>query len=161
MAAFGTASLLDCSTLRDGEHTSFRLNYDHIRKLSPTDDYEVEDVEDPPALIDPDGNSLAHGTSVRLRKLKMKRAISEGQFLRSLSRRFALNSSEMKIHINSGTPLKRFDISTEFRFPADGVPHVDVATAPDGWAEESVNGHKVRWWIGFTEKPLDDDHQQY
>lgn len=159
LAAFGTASLLDCSTLRDGQRTDFRMNYDRIRKLAPTADYKVEKMPEPTPLASPSGDLLEHGTKIRLRGLKMKRAISESQFLRSLSRRFALDASEMTIHVNGDSILRRFDISTEFRFPADGIPHGEV-TIEDGWAVEKVEGQPVKWWIGFTEKPLDDDQQQ-
>lgn len=160
LAAFGTASLLDCNTLRDGQNTNFRLNYDAIRKLKPTDDYEVEEFPIPVKMVAPDGTQIVHGTRIRLSGLRMKRAISEDQFLRSLSRRFALNSSEMTIHVNGGSALRRFDIPTEFRFPEDGVPNSDVVVDADGWAEEQVDGNTVKWWIGFTEKPLDDDQLQ-
>lgn len=160
LAAFGTAALLDCSSIREGRRTDFRMNYDHIRKLAPTDDYEVEEVPDPADLRSPQGKQLQKGTCIRLRGLKMKRAISEGQFLRSLSRRFALDSSDMTIHVNGKATLRRFDIATEFRFPKDGVPHDGVVIDADGWAEEQVEGKIVKWWIGFTDKPLDDDQQQ-
>lgn len=160
LAAFGTAALLDCSSIREGRRTDFRMNYDHIRKLAPTDDYEVEEVPDPADLRSPQGKQLQKGTCIRLRGLKMKRAISEGQFLRSLSRRFALDSSDMTIHVNGKATLRRFDIATEFRFPKDGVPHDGVVIDADGWAEEQVEGKSVKWWIGFTDKPLDDDQQQ-
>lgn len=160
LAAFGTATLLDCSTMREGQRTDFRMNYDHIRQLDPTADYEVEEVPAPVELVSPDGNLLHQGTCIRLQGLKMKRAISEGQFMRSLSRRFALDSSEMRIHVNGRSALRRFDIATEFRFPKDGIPHDDITIDHDGWAEEKVDGHAIKWWIGFTDKPLDDDQQQ-
>lgn len=159
LAAFGTAGLLDCSTLRDGELTQFRMDYDHIRRLQPSDDYEVEEVSDAVPMVRPDGSPIEHGTCIRLRALKMKRAISETQFLRSMSRRFALNGAEMTVHLNGNATLRRFDIETEFRFPADGTPNDDVAVI-DGWAHENIEGHPIRWWIGFTERPLDDDQEQ-
>lgn len=159
LAAFGTAGLLDCSTIRDGQRTDFRMNYDHIRKLAPTADYAVETVPDPTLLARPDGTYLKDGTCIRLRDLKMRRAISESQFIRSMARRFALDASVMTIHLNGHATLRRFDIETEFRFPNDGVPNDDVKIR-DGWAGEHVEGRPVTWWIGFTEKPLDDDQQQ-
>jgi DNA topoisomerase VI subunit B len=159
LAAFGTAGILDCSTIRDNERTDFRMDYDHIRALSPADDYEVEDLPDPPNLTTPEGVSLEHGTLIRLTALRMKKRTSEAQFLRSMSRRFALNSTEMKIHLNTNSTLSRFEIKTEFRFPEDGSPSDDVEVI-EGWAHEEVNGHPISWWIGFTEKPLDEDQQQ-
>lgn len=159
LAAFGTAGILECSTIRDDQRTDFRLDYDQIRQLDPTEDYIVGDIDDPSPLVDPNGRPLLHGTRVRLTKLRLKRAISQEQFLRSMSRRFALNTDQMTVVINGREQLNRFDISTEFRFPDDGVPNDDVHVQ-DSWAIESVDGRPVRWWIGFTEKPLNEDNQQ-
>jgi hypothetical protein len=160
LAAFGTAGVLDCSTLRDDQRTDFRLDYDAIRQLDPSKDYIVDNVPDAPPLLTPSGGTLSHGTRIRLTRLKMKRAISQDQFLRSMSRRFALNDGEMQIVINGAFELSRFDINCEFRFPQNGTPHDEVVIGDDGWAEEHLDGKLVRWWIGFTEKPLTEDQQQ-
>lgn len=160
LAAFGTAGVLDCSTIRDGQRTDFRLDYDNIRMLDPNEDYKVEPVPDPPDLLSPHGQTLIHGTHIRLRRLKLKKAVSRDQFLRSMSRRFALNSNELAVHIDGGAELSRFNLPTEFRFPANGVPNDDVKIGLDGWAEEDLHGQPLRWWIGFTLKPLDEDQQQ-
>jgi hypothetical protein len=157
LAAFGTAGILECATLRDSEFTTFRLDYDEIRKLPPDKDYEVEDAEDnsPPAA--PDGAALGSGTRIRLTRLLLKRALSEDQFLRSMSRRFALSQTEMRIFINGGQ-LSRFDVPVEFRFPDNGMPSEDVE-AQDGWAKQTLeNGEEIRWWIGFTAKPIEEDY---
>lgn len=159
LAAFGTAGLLDCVTVRDGAVTRFRLNYENVRKLDPTEDYVVEEVPDAAVLLKPDGTELNQGTLVRLRDLHLKRAVAQDQFVRSMSRRFALNTSEMTVYINGTTQLDRFDMPTEFRFPADGVPNEDIRVE-DGWAVESFEGKEVRWWIGFTANPLTEDQAQ-
>lgn len=158
LAAFGTAGILECSTLRESELTTFRLDYDAIRQLNPDEDYEVEDAEDesPPAA--PDGKELEHGTRIKLTKLWLKRALSEHQFMQSMSRRFALAQNEMRVVIND-QELKRFDVPVEIRFPRDGRPHDDVESVEDGWAQETLpGGAEVRWWIGFTEKPIEEDY---
>lgn len=158
LAAFGTAGILECATLRDDELTNFRLDYNQIRKLPPDQDYEVEEAEDASPPQTPDGEPLAHGTRIRLTKLLLKRALSESQFMRSMSRRFALSQSEMKIFIN-GTELSRFDTPTEIRFPDDGAPDGVREIDDNGWAvQELENGQDVRWWIGFTEKPIEEDY---
>jgi Histidine kinase-, DNA gyrase B-, and HSP90-like ATPase len=166
LAAFGTAGILDCSSVRDGTRTDFRLNYDNIRKLDPSADYKVEEVPTKLPLVTPAGHELHHGTRVLLTNLKLKRAIPRDQFLRSMSRRFALDGQQMKIHINEVDELHRFDIPCEFKFPRDGLPPGDsIIETLDGWAEESVidgegQPRKLRWWIGFTEKPLTEDIHQ-
>jgi len=158
LAAFGTAGVLDCDTLRDGVETSFRLDYDEIRKLDPSEDYRVEPLT-PTQLLDPDGKPLEHGTRVRLTRLKLKKAISQEQFLRSMSRRFALKTDQMEVVVNTAATLDRYDIVCEFKFPRDGVPD-GVEVDEEGWAVEELDGQQVRWWIGFTEKPLGEDQQQ-
>ena len=159
LAAFGTASVLECSTLKDGNHVAFRMNYDEIRKLDPSEDYRVKDAEDLSPPVNPeDGSSLQHGTRIILSGLLQKRALGEPQFFRSMARRFAISAEEMAVHIN-GRPLQRFDMNVQFRFPPDSIPE-GVAIA-DGWAVEAIApNHEVRWWIGFTEKPLEDETLQ-
>jgi hypothetical protein len=160
LAAFGTAGILECTTMRKGgELIGFELDYDAIRSLDPDKPYPVTELSNPEPLIDPlTGTLLEQGTRIRLRGLRQKRRLAEPQFALSMSRRFALDSDEMTVLIN-GDPLQRFDYPVEIRFPRDGVPSgVDVGD--DGWAEELVDGKPVRWWIGFTAKPLDEEGVQ-
>ena len=166
LAAFGTAGILDCTTIRDGVRTDFRLDYDNIRRLNPTADYKVEPILDVIPFLTQAGKPFQHGTRIRLTDLKLKRAIPRDQFMRSMSRRFALDGSQMRIHVNDGDELRRFDIQCEFKFPRDGIPPAEgIRITTDDWAKETlIDGEgkprPVRWWIGFTEKPLDEDTQQ-
>ena len=156
LAAFGTARVLECHTISAaGEYTSFRLDYDRIRELDPADEYSAEQTSNAIELNDPDGNELSHGTRIILSSLRPRRAINEAQFRQSLSRRFALDADEMKIFVNQN-PIGRFEYEVEFMFPRDSKLLDDDAlvVADDGWAEVDIDGSPVRWWIGFTEKPL-------
>ena len=156
LAAFGTAGNLECSTVKDGELTAFKLDYDEIRKLFPDEDYVVEEADDESPRA-PDKSELQSGTCIRLTRLLLKRALSENKFMRSMARRFALSQTEMRIFINE-TELSRFEVPVEFRFPDDGAPDGDI-DVQDGWAVEQLDGDKeVRWWIGFTEKPIEEDY---
>jgi hypothetical protein len=160
LAAFGTAGVLECTTRKEGEQTSFKLDYERIRKLKPAEDYEVEDIDQQEPLVDPSGSEIAHGTRIRLTRLHLKRALTEEQFMQSMSRRFSIAQTEMKVSIN-GKGLSRFDIQVEVRFPADGIPSDKVSVAADGWAEEELEpGRPVRWWIGFTKTPLKEEALQ-
>jgi hypothetical protein len=157
LAAFGTAGYLECTTVRHGETTAFGIDYDELRRLRPDRDYFVDVIKNPPPLISPEGLALAQGTRVRLTGLRVKRKISEQSFLVSMSRRFALNG--MNVLIN-GKPLRRFDIPLEYKLPRDLSPR-GVLEDDRGWAvEELPSGNEVRWWIGFTAKPLVDSEQQ-
>jgi hypothetical protein len=164
LAAFGTAAILECITIRTGERTAFRLDYDEIRKLRPDQDYVVRPVEQDVPLLNPEtSEELQHGTRVRLTKLHLKKALNQDQFMRSMSRRFAINKSDMLVKIN-GKELDRFQIPVQIRFPRDGKPSDDIEVdAKNEWAREVLpiaGGEEVRWWFGFTEKPLAEDLQQ-
>ncbi|MGH9025484.1 MAG: ATP-binding protein [Acidimicrobiia bacterium] len=159
LAAFGTATILELRTRREGEDdVAFRLDYDKIRAKDPTEPYEVEESEDAEDISDPEGNRLAHGTRVRLTGLRLKRRLDEDRFVQSMSRRFALNDAEMRVLIN-GRPLGRYALDVQFRFPPDALP---AEAKQDGdWAVETLEGDReVRWWMGFTRKPLDSEGEQ-
>jgi hypothetical protein len=160
LAAFGTAGLLECTTKReDGSVICFEMDYDAIRGEDPDKPYPVREIEDPDPIVDPDsGNELAHGTRIRLSKLRQKRRLTETQFFMSMSRRFAVDEDQMKVKINDNK-LGRFTYPVQFRFPKDGMPD-GVTMDDDGWAADSVEGKPVRWWMGFTEKPLDEEGVQ-
>ena len=158
LAAFGTAKVLDCYTVRTGQITSFRLDYDAIRRHGSSADCPVSEGLDQEPLQCPDGTSLSHGTRIRLSDLRLKRAIPANQFMQSMSRRFSIDQTEMRVFVN-GQQLQRFDMPVEFKYPRDGVPNDSVTVDANGWGIEALqNGEEVRWWIGFTEKPLDADY---
>jgi hypothetical protein len=158
LAAFGTAGMLECVTLKNGQLTSFRLDYDEIRKLDPDRDYPAPPADDASVPESPTTHEpLERGTRITLGRLKLRRALTGEEFVRSMSRRFAIDATQMAVWIN-GTPLKRFDVPLEFKFPMDGLPRESV-TVENGWAiEELEPGRVVRWWIGFTPKPIEDDN---
>ncbi len=159
LAAFGTAKILECYTIQEGQVVSFRLDYDAIRQAEPGADCEVEETETQELLCTPDSTPLANGTRIRLSKLRLKRAISEDQFLKSMSRRFAIDQADMRVFIN-GMQLQRFDMELEYRFPKDGQPSgYECQVGDDGWGTEKLpSGKEVRWWIGFTPKPLEAEY---
>lgn len=159
LAAFGTAEILDCHTVRDGLGLSFRLDYNDIRNTDPGQDTEVAEVDVDELLYSPAGSLLPSGTRIRLSSLRLTRAISEGRFMRSMSRRFAIDQTEMRVFIN-GTQLERFGMDLQFRFPKDGQPRDYTGTVDNrGWGIENLDsGQEVRWWIGFTPKPLEAEY---
>ncbi len=160
LAAFGTASVLEVTTKKAGsDPVSFRLDYDKIRRQDPTSPYKVETSTDLGPLVDPlTGRALEHGTRIRLSGLRLKRRLNADRFRSSMSRRFALNDHEMSVHIN-GQPLAKFELDVELRFPPDRVP--DEAELDGDWVvEELSNGREVRWWMGFTAKPIKDEAER-
>ena len=160
LAAFGTASILEVRTRRaNSPDVAFRLDYDEIRRKEPTSPYKVESSTDNAPLVDPStGIELTQGTRIRLSGLRLKRRLNADQFRDSMSRRFALNEHEMKVYIN-GEPLTRFELDVALRFPPSRLPH--EASRDGDWAVETLaDGKEVRWWIGFTAKPIKDETQQ-
>ena len=141
----------------DGELICFQMDYDAIRSEDPDKPYPVSEVSADP-LIDPgSGEELKHGTRIRLSSLRQKRRLGKDQFFLSMSRRFAVDENDMVVKINDDA-LGRFNYPVQFRFPDDAVP--DELEVDDGWIVDSVQGKPVRWWMGFTEKPLDEEGVQ-
>ena len=173
LAAFGTARVLECYSVAQAPSVQeadrnglvpvgFQLDYDHIRSQPVGSSYETEPAQDMSPLVSPCGGELVHGTRITLSGLRMKRAIGEARFLDSMSRRFALDAGNIRIHFN-GQPLSRFNYDVQIRLPRDmtGDSPRSGMQADDDWAvEELVDGHRVRWWIGFTERPLADESQR-
>ena len=161
LAAFGAARVLECTTVdKLGEKTSFLLDYDAIRSLEPSEDYPVGLADDGSSLVGPDGDELDHGTRIRLSKLRPRRALNTEQFHRSLARRFSLDSEQMRVIVNS-VEVTRFNYNLEIQFPRDGeLFNEDVIVGEDGWAEMDLKDGPVKWWIGFSEKPLPDKELQ-
>ena len=159
LAAFGTAKILDCYSIRNGQTASFRLDYEEIRKSPPGSDCSLEENIDQQPLCAPDGSILATGTRIRLSSLRLKRAVPEDQFMQSMSRRFSIDQTEMRVFIN-GQLLQRFAMPLAFRFPnAEHTPGACVVIGDDGWGTETLSdGNEVRWWIGFTAKPLEAEY---
>lgn len=156
LAAFGTADVVEVATksLSAGPITAFTLDYDRIRKAPAGGEVPVSEIEVPPVLTRPDGTEVDHGTRVELSCLRLTQPISEDRFVRSMSRLFAIASPEMKVFIN-GRALERFAVKTRFRFPPDALP--EKAHEQDGLAVEVVDGKEIRWWIGFTPEPIEDE----
>ena len=160
LAAFGTSKVLECHTVdRHGDTTSFRLDYEAIRSLDPAENYDVEPATDNAQLRDSEGNALTSGTRITLSSLRPRRALNEEQFRRSLARRFSLDADQMRIVVND-QDIGRFDLNLDVRFPTDGLLLDDAVERRDSWADSSIDGKPVRWWIGFTAKPLQEKELQ-
>ena len=141
LAAFGTALILDCYTVRAGVSVSFRLDYDRIRRTPAGADCEVDENIDQEPLQTSDGTTLSSGTRIRLSGLRLKRAISRDRFIRSMSRRFAIDQTEMRVFIND-QQLRRFDIDLEFRYPKDETP-AECEVGADDWGRGDPRKRKA------------------
>jgi hypothetical protein len=166
LAAFGTGHLLEVVTKRAGATAvGFRLDYKRLRDHEPGQSSPVEELigDDIAPLCRPDGQLLDHGTRVRLTSLQNKRRPNPARLMTSMRRRFALDEREMRVEIN-GEPLTRFDMDFPLRFPRDGAPG-DCEGANNDFiidlVDDGAGGKQpVKWWIGFTDKPVKEENLQ-
>lgn len=163
-AGFGIAEIMVIETVSKttGEKTAFRLNVNSLRTKKYISENAVIEVDE---YLGPDEKrKVDHGTTIRLRTLDMARRPSEGQFAKSMARRFLLPQriADFKVWVN-GSPLPQgADLEkVEFKFPqsykAEEIP-AGLTIAHDGWAEEKLtNGYQVRWQVVFYEDPIEEE----
>lgn len=144
LACFGTAKLIEIRTVKNGWLTHFALDYDEIVRLSggalvSTEPYRPHIIEDERC----EGES--NGTTIILKRLQLKHRLKEDDFRRSMARRFAILSEDFRVVIN-GKSLVRTEAPFQFRYPESGIQ-----------AEDVTGVGTIKWWIGFTEKPIPDE----
>lgn len=138
LAGFGIAEDIVVRSVRAGRAVEILLNYSDLRNRQAIEGLELEPTADE-ETTEPDG------VSVTFRRLKLKRRINLDSFMRSMSRRFALQSDLMQIKINTAG-LTKEQLPLEHRDPV----------APD-WAEQEIEGlGRVKYWIGFLDAPITD-----
>lgn len=136
LAGFGIAELVEVRTVRDGWLTHFAMDF----KQMTAEGGLVQKYQ--PTILADHFTSEANGTEIILKRLIIRRRIDEAQFRDSMARRFAILSGDFRVVIN-GTPLARADTPTQFRIPDSDFETDDVTGVGP-----------VKWWIGFTEKPI-------
>lgn len=147
LAAYGVARRVEVYTAKDGMLTAFAIDYDAMTRGNFVESYEPEILADRPVA---DGDPVKQGTLIRLTKLQISRAIGRDAFRKSFARRFALLSGEFSVYIN-GERLERSEIPLDLRIPSE----------PGSMQEENVPEFgPVKWWIGFTRNPIEDDEQR-
>jgi hypothetical protein len=143
LAGFGIANIVEVRTVKDGEVTQFELDFEEMTKGGYIKAYE-------PKLLKGDGTTTKenNGTKITLRDLKITRVIDEPQFRASLVRRFGLLSDPSFSVLLNGKKMEKSEMEFQFRFPKKNGT----------WKTENIKGAgKIKWWIGFTPKPIGDD----
>jgi RecB family endonuclease NucS len=144
LAGFGIARIVEVRTVRDGELTHFRMDFDDMTKGGKAN--LVERYE--PELLENGPTEEPNGTTVILKNLLIARSIPAAQFRESMARRFAVLSAQFQLFIN-GDPLKPSEVETQFRFEGPDMG----SDKQKGW--ENVAGvGPIRWWMGFTKEPI-------
>jgi Histidine kinase-, DNA gyrase B-, and HSP90-like ATPase len=148
LAGFGAAHLVEIWTVKDGRLTAFRMDYERIVG-GPTAPIVMDSPYEPEILHDREvrpEDPIKEGTVVVLQRLQLRKAVNADQFRTAMSRRFAVLSDTFRVHLN-GDPLTKEQMQFQFRFPEAGALGTD----------EVAGAGAIRWWVGFTEKPIPDD----
>jgi hypothetical protein len=145
LAGFGIANRIEVRTVANGEVSHFAMDYEQIIRSGKFVD---KGGYSPQPLAD-DGRRTKEnpGTRVTLSQLKITRAIPEDQFRSSMARRFTILGSEFAVYVNEKAISKQ-ELQFEFRFPD---------TPGTSETVELPNGRAIRWWAGFTRKPIADE----
>jgi len=136
LAGFGIADTVEVETTSGGRTTRFAMEMRDLKRgENEVAEAEiggtVENVGDVPT-----------GTMVRLKGLKQVTAPDRDALMLSLGRRFSrVVHGEMAIRVN-GERVGEPEIDFERRVP------------PDEWAESQIDGCSVRYFYGFSKKPI-------
>jgi RecB family endonuclease NucS len=142
LAGFGIARVMDVRTVRNGHVTHFRMDFDRMTKGGEA---KLVESYQPEVLEDAD-SAEPNGTTITLSHLQLTRAIVESEFRESMSRRFAILGKGFDVVVND-TPIEHYSPDLQFEFEG-----------PDSGSEDIPGVGQVKWWIGFTLKPIPTDH---
>ncbi len=148
LAGFGIANDVTVRTVKNGKVTAFKMSFNDIQEKQFGGEYYPEILED-------EKTSEKNNTSIILEDIKLSRTVNEEQFMKSMQRRFSLMSDSFKVMIND-KELRKMDMPLQVLFP-DEQDEKERIKIQDGWGIERIGGKEVRWWIGFTEKPIPDE----
>lgn len=139
LAGFGVAENLMISSVKASNKVQFSLNHTALKERK-----ELEGFSFPPEIDEQ--SKEASGVTVTLKNLRLERNINIESFRKSIARRFALKTDEMKILIN-GQELTKENLEFEHRTPAN----VNL------WTTENIEGFgKVSFWFGFLKDTIKD-----
>lgn len=166
-AGFGVAEVIQVETVssRTGERTVFSLDIGVLRRgeyiVQEGGEIAVQTYE-PPS----DERRSRHGTTIRLKRLKLGRRPSPEAFARSMARRFLLHQrvADFGVQVN-GRPLPTGEnlAGVEFVFPRDYVnDEAPAGMTTDGdWGVESLrSGRRIRWRFVFYREPIEEEEMR-
>ena len=149
-SAFGIAKEIDVESIKNGEVSHFRMNYDQLLEKE-----SERSIEFPP--LDPTG-TVSKGTKITLRRItKFKtRSISIDRIRRGLARRFAVIGAqqgfEVVINGSSISPEDR-DLKRLLEKDMDGNPYL---WEYDNEEIQPETGWTVSGWIGALNRTTPD-----
>ncbi len=141
LAGFGIARVVEVRTVRDKWLTHFRLDFERMTKSGQA---EMVEGYEPEILADGLSDEPA-GTTILLKELLISRAVDEEDFRQSMSRRFSILGNGFEVVVN-GKPIAPYKPNLQFLFEG-----------PNGGWEDVPGVGSVKWWFGFTDKPIPTD----
>lgn len=141
LAGFGIARLVDVRTVRDRWMTHFFMDFNDMTKEGKAG--IVESYE--PQIIADQATEDRNGTTITLKELQLTRSISKQEFIESMGRRFSILRKGFDVYLNDEI-LGPYETPSQFKFEGE----------QDGWEDVPGVG-SVKWWIGFTEKPIQSE----
>ena len=148
LAGFGIANRITIRTAKDKELSHFTMDF---KQLTDSDDFVNRDGYSPDNEVD-DGKQTdeANNAVVTMTQLKIRRAINENAFRRSIARRLLILGSDFVVHIN-GKAITRDEIDFQFRFPE----------TEHSWEKATLtNGKTILWWAGFCKDTIPEEEQR-
>jgi len=134
LAGFGIAEIINIRSVRNKHVVSFELDYNKIKELTHIEDLNIDLIED-------GATTENNGVKITLKKLKLSKNINIDNFKKSIARRFAINSDQMKILVN-GSPITKEKLDFEYK------TNWEKAILPDVG--------ELEYWYGFTKRPISD-----
>jgi hypothetical protein len=160
-AGFGIADVVEVTTVsgKTGERTVFRLDLNELRSSTfvSTEGKEVEVVETTNA---DESAQSDHGTTIRLKALKLTQKRTPEAMAKQMARRFLLaqQADDFRVTIDGIELPQDDDISNiEFEFPRDYAldEMPDGLARSEGWGIETLpDGNEFRWRIRFANTPI-------
>ena len=166
-AGFGIAKIIRVDTISEetGEETSFEMDLNELTADGYMKDGGILDAE----CRGPDEErKKRHGTKITLKKLFIKRAISESQFPSSMARRFLLHQTadDFQITVNGKNIPEGEDMAgVEYSFPLnydeskDKIP-TGMRLDGDFGVEDLSNGETVKWKMYFYKETISERELQ-
>ncbi|MFP4461841.1 MAG: ATP-binding protein [Thermotogota bacterium] len=160
-AGFGIASKVTIRTISksNGELSSFEMDINSILEHDAS-----ENAEKPIKVVEyreeNEQRKADHGTTVILDGVNTV-DINLEEFRSDLARRFLLAQvyDDFEIKVNNIELPESFSDEMEFVFPKDftdeekeKIPNLE--SVDNGWAIEKLDGHEIRWRVGFFEDTI-------
>jgi hypothetical protein len=147
LSAFGIADAVEVRTVHDGFAVAICLDYCRMKSWPRGKPYEPEIVSSKSGAT-----TEKNGTTITVRSLRRKKAISVDWIRQELARRFRFIGNEFKVYIN-GKAIKQADR----RRKEDCRAAWDVSELRPGEIVDPQSDWKVSGWIGIVEKSSQTD----